>query len=316
VPRGATPAKRKVAARPSAARKPRSGSKTKTRTLAARLAQALEQQAATSEILRVISASPTDVQPVLDAVAEHAARLCKAPFARVLLAEGDRVKIVAKHAVDGSEQASPVEVPLLRTSVTGRAILTGEIVHHADVRPLLDSEFPDARNARLLSARAVLAVPLMRKGGAYGAIFLWRREPGLFAADQVALLQTFARQVGIAVDNVRLFKETKEALEQQTATSDILRAISRSPTDVNPVFETIAANALRLCDATFSTCTRFDGELIHLAALHHLKPEGVAAFRTAYPSPPSRGGHHPTSGAHRQYRSCRRRFRGPRVRLP
>ena len=145
--------------------------------------------------------------------------------------------------------------------------------------------------------RAALAVPLMREAGAYGAIFLWRREPGLFAPDQVALVQTFARQAAIAIENVRLFKEVKarnsdltEALEQQTATSEILRAISRSPTDVQPVFETIAANALRLCDATFSVCYRFDGELIHIAALHHVKPEGIAAFHAAYPCPPSRGG--------------------------
>ena len=105
----------------------------------------------------------------------------------------------------------------------------------------------------------------MREGDAYGAIFLWRREPGLFAPDQVALVETFATQAAIAIENVRLFHATQEALEQQTATSEILRVISSSPTDVQPVFDTIAANALRLCDARLSAIFRFDGELIHVA---------------------------------------------------
>ena len=199
-------------------------------------AEALKQQAATGEILRVIWASPTDVQPVLDAVAERAALLCKAPFARLLLAYGDRLRVAAEHSVDGTVQARTTGVPLSRTSITGRAILDRAIIHHADILPLLDTEFPDAReNARRVGFRAVLAVPLMREGGALGAIFLWRREPGLFAPQHVALVETFARQAAIAIDHARLFNETKEALEHQTATSEILRVISSSPTDVQPV---------------------------------------------------------------------------------
>ena len=119
-------------------------------------------------------------------------------------------------------------VPLQRTSITGRAMLDRATVHHADVVPLLDSEYPAcAANANGAGFRAVLAVPLMREGDAYGAIFLWRREPGLFAPDQVALVETFATQAAIAIENVRLFRATQEALEQQTATSEILRVISR-----------------------------------------------------------------------------------------
>ncbi len=289
--RGAKTAKTMTGAKPPAARRSRPRAATDDRSVEQRLADALEQQAATSEILRVMSASPTDVQPVLDAVATRAARLCRAPFARMMLIEGDRIHTLAHYSSDGESPILTHGVPLKRTSISGRAILDLATVHHADVVPLLDSEYPDAReNARVVGFRAVLAVPLMHKGEAHGAIFLWRREPGLFAPDQVALVETFATQAAIAIENVRLFHATQEALEQQTATSEILRVISRSHTDVQPVFETIAANALRLCDARFSTLFTFDGELIHIAVHHNLHSEGAAAFRTAYPSRPSRGG--------------------------
>ena len=116
--------------------------------------------------------------------------------------------------------------------ITARAALDRETIHHADILPLLDAEYPDSRASIIpLGARAVLAVPLMREGGAYGGIFLFRREPGLFSPDQVSLVETFARQAAIAIDNVRLFNETKEALEQQTAISEILRVISASPAE-------------------------------------------------------------------------------------
>ena len=287
--RGAKPAKAKVEARPSVTRRSRTVDGSTGRQLEQRLAEALEQQAATSEILRVISASPTDVRPVLHAVAERAALLCKAPFARVLLAYGDRLRVAAEHSVDGTMQARTTGVRLSRSSITGRAMLDRTIIHHADILPLLDTEFPDAReNARRIGFRAVLAVPLMHEGGALGAIFLWRRELGLFAPQHVALVETFARQAAIAIDNVRLFNETKEALERQTATSEILRVISQSQTDVQPVFDTIASAALNLCGASTANVVTFDGELIHLVAFANLNPEVADALRQLYPRPPGR----------------------------
>jgi signal transduction histidine kinase len=255
-----------------------------------RLAEALEQHAAISEILQVISASPSDVQPVLDAVAERAARLCNAPLARVLLVDGAVLRHMAEYSLDGTSQARTVPIPLKRTSINGRAVLDRKTIHHDDVVPLLDTEYPDALNARRLGLRAVLAVPLMREGNAYGSIFLWRREPGLFSPEQVALLQTFAQQAAIAVDNVRLFKATQEALEQQTATSEILRMISQSQTDAQPVFETIAAATMKLCRVHLANVFTFDGELIHLAAFAsvNVHPEYSAAIRRNFPRPPSR----------------------------
>jgi len=289
VPRSATAAKAKARTQPRVARKePRRAPDRAAGSLEARLARALEQQAATSEVLRVISASPTDVEPVLRTVAERAAILCQARFARVLLVEGDVLISHADYSAEGGDPVPVYPVPLKRTSLTGRATLERRTLHLADVVPLLDSEFPDAReNAERTGFRAILAVPLVREGVAYGAILMWRRVPRLFAADQVALVETFARQVAIAIDNVRLFKATEEALEQQTATSEILRVISRSPTDVQPVFDTIATATLKLCAANTTIVATFDGELIHVGALAIPDPAGAVAIRSVFPRAPS-----------------------------
>jgi two-component system, NtrC family, sensor kinase len=289
--RGAKTVKAKAGAKLPAARRSRPRATADNRTVAQRLADALAQQAATAEILRVMAASPTDVKPVLDAVAQQAARLCHAPFGAVILREGDSIRTRAQYSGDGESTMHMHTVPLQRTSITGRAILDRATIHHPDVAPLLGTEYPDAReNARKAGFRAVLAVPLVRDSVAYGAVLLWRREPGLFAPDQVALVETFATQAAIAIENVRQFRATQEALEQQTATSEILRVISQSQTDVQPVFDTIAANALRLCEADFSALFRFDGEQIHIGSFQKLNREATAAFRTAYPCPPNRGG--------------------------
>jgi GAF domain-containing protein len=233
-----------------------------------RTKEALEQQTAISEILHVISNSPTDVQPVLDAVAKRAAHLCGAPYARVLLIEGDVIRPVTEYSA-GQEPLPPppTPIPYRRTVITARAALDRETIHHADILPLLDAEYPDSRASIIpLGARAVLAVPLMREGGAYGGIFLFRREPGLFSPDQVSLVETFARQAAIAIDNVRLFNETKEALEQQTAISEILRVISASPGDVRPMLNAVAERALKLCDAAQSTIFLSEGATVRCAA--------------------------------------------------
>jgi len=211
-----------------------------------RLAEALEQYAAVSEILQVISVSPNDVQPVLNAVAERAARLCEAPLARVLLVDGDVLRAAAEYSLDGTSQARTAPLALRRSTITGRAVLDRTTIHHGDVVPLLETEYPDALNARTLGLRAVLAVPLMREGNAYGAILLFRREPRPFSTAQVELVQTFAQQAMIAVNNVRLFNETREALDQQRASGEVLAAISESIADTSPVFERILTSCERL----------------------------------------------------------------------
>ena len=236
------------------------------------LKNSLEQQTAISEILRVISGSPTDVQPVMSAVAERAAHLCDAPFAWVVLVENNTFRPSAVYAVDqpaGTEYDNPAELKgpfeLKRTYIVGRAAIDCTTIHYADVVPLLDTEYPDARAVQeRFGFRAILAVPLMRGGAAYGAILLWRREARAFAADQVALVETFARQAAIAIDNVRLFNETKEALDQQTAISEILRVISSTPGDVRPMLSAVAERALKLCDAVQSIIVLVEGDRLRL----------------------------------------------------
>jgi GAF domain-containing protein len=263
----------------------------KRTSTASELADARAQQAAVNEILRVLADAPADVTVVLNAIAKEAAQLCHAPFARVTVVQDGLLRPLAGYALDGTPRPTAKDVPLSRTSIQGRALVERKTQHFADIVPLLDEEFPDAReNARNMGFRAVLAVPLMREDEALGAMFLYRREPGLFADDQVALVEAFAHQAAIALSSVAQFRATQDALEQQTATSEILRVISQSPTDVRPVFDTIAENALRLCGGIFSAVYHYDGELIHLGALRNISPEGDAAFQRAYPCKPSRSG--------------------------
>ena len=242
--------------------------------------EALEQQTAISEILRVISASPTDVVPVMDAVAKRAAILCDAPSAHVMLLADGMLNAMSSYS-QGDVSAIPrgYSVALDRGMVTGRTVLDGRTVHHADLVPLLDTEFPVAReNAEKFGFRAVLSVPLMRENTAYGALFVWRPVPGLFSPDQVTLLETFARQAAIAIDNVRLFNQTREALEQQTAISEILRVTSASPTDVQPVLETVAERAAHLCDAPIAQVHLIDGDVLRPVAVYAVNPDSGLAF--------------------------------------
>src|SRR4029077_1066331 len=209
--------------------------------------ESLERQTAVSDILKVISSSPTDIQPVLDAIASSAARFAAAEDASVLLVRGGQAVPSAHHGPIPMPTASPLD----RASVTGRAILDRRTILSTDVTA--DDEFPQSKAFALAEGgsgqRAVLAAPLLVKDRAVGAVVLRRREAVPFTDRQVGLVQTFADQAAIAIENVRLFNETKESLERQTAISEILRVISASPTDVRPVLDAIVENALRFCAA-------------------------------------------------------------------
>ena len=254
--------------------------------------EALEQQTATSEILRVISSSPTDVQPVFDTIVRSASRLCGGEYAIVTRFDGEFLHLAAQHNPrpgTANETAGFFpQVPRREASIAARALIDAVVVHVADVETEeLDSSARETYRRVML--RAAVAVPMIHEGRPIGVIGVSRGTPGPFSRHQIDLLQTFADQAVIAIENVRLFNETKEALEQQTATSEILRVISQSQTDVQPVFDTIAANARRLCNASSSAVFTFDGELIHLAAQEHMSPQGAAVVRGAFPMPPGRG---------------------------
>jgi GAF domain-containing protein len=259
------------------------------------LTEALEQQTATAEILRVISRSQTDVQPVFDTIVRSAVRLCDGMFCTLFRLDGELVHLVAEHnftpeAVGAARLIFPA--PLTRQLAAARAILDRTVVHIPDVED--DPEY-DPSFARAVGARSALAVPIFRDGSPIGAIAVGRAAPGPFSRKQIDVLQTFAAQAVIAIENVRLFSELEarnreltEALEQQMATAEILRVISRSQTDVQPVFDAIVRSAVRLCDGTFSNLLRFDGERVHQVAEHNFTREAVDLARRVYPAPLSR----------------------------
>ena len=256
----------------------------------AQVSETLEQQTATSEVLRVISSTQTDLAPVFDTIVRNAGRVCDAVDAVIVLVDGAEM-VRAAHW--GPIQGGPLgaRMPPTRGMVMGRAILDARAVHVEDLTNAPD--FPQGRElAGRFGHRTTLAVPLLRESRAIGSLLIRRAEVRPFSDKQIAMLQTFADQAVIAIENVRLFtelqasnRELTTALDTQTATSDILRVISRSQTDVQPVFAAIVASAVRLLRADVSVLTRVAGDQIELAALTSTGDRGNAAVRAAYPLP-------------------------------
>ncbi len=258
------------------------------------LTEALEQQTATSEILGVIASSPTNIQPVLDTVAENAARVCGATDASIYMHVAGA--LLRKVAAYGSVPGSPMgtEFSLNRNSVLGRAVVDRDSIHIHDFLEVA-ADFPEERGAPQRGYRTMVSMPLLREGIPIGVIGIRRLEVQPFTDNQISLLKTFADQAVIAIENVRLFKELQErnrdlteALEQQTATAEILRVISSSPTDLQPVFEAIVGSAARLCEATFAALHRFDGQVITFEAHHGMTEPEVQGTRSRFPRPPDR----------------------------
>jgi GAF domain-containing protein len=258
--------------------------------------EALEQQTATSEVLKVISRSTFDLQPVLETLIENAARLCAADQGVIYRLDGELYRLAASYNVSPDFRAFVEQNPLLlqpgKGTVIGRVRLERRTVHIPDI--LADPEYAYPR-ADLGRIRTILGVPMLREGIPIGAFSIWREEARPFSEKQIELVTTFADQAVIAVENVRLFQELQarnrdltEALEQQTATSEILRVISSSPTDVQPVFRAIMESAVRLCDGLFGAVFQYDGELLHFVAHHNFPPQALELFQRRFPMPPSR----------------------------
>ncbi|WP_442893817.1 GAF domain-containing protein [Bradyrhizobium sp. AZCC 1699] len=248
--------------------------------------EALERQTATADILRVIASSPSDVQPVFEAIAESAKHLLGGFSTTVLHFIGDELHLVAytptspeaNEALKASFPRKLAELPIFAL------VRNGETIQFADTEA---EEVPEANRdlARLRGFRSVLFTPLMNRGTAVGMISVTRKEPGAFAPHHVQLLQTFADQAVIAIENARLFNETKEALERQTATAEILKVIASSPSDVQPVFDAIADSANRLIGGFSAAVFRYIDGKIHLAAYTPTDAVGDAVLQASFPAP-------------------------------
>ena len=244
--------------------------------------EALEQQTATAEVLRVISSSPTDLAPVYRTILDSITRLCESQIGAVFLFDGERLAAAASHGT------TPEFAEILRRgrpkpsteTPTRRAALERRTVHVADL--LADATFsPTPRDLyERENVRTVLSVPMLREGTLIGVLTTWRREVRPFNERQIGLIRTFADQAVIAIENARLFNETQEALEQQTATAEVLQVISRSTFDLAPVFDALVQNAARLCGAKTGAIFRRDGELMHAAAWEGASPAMVEFLRS------------------------------------
>src|SRR6516225_8365684 len=261
------------------------------------LSEALVYQTGSSNILKVIASSPTDIEPVLNAIVEGACELCEANDAAVLLKDGEHLRFRAHH---GPIDINLEKFPITRGWTAGRAFLDGKAVHLRDTQSEEAKEFPDSRMLAIppytnFNVRTVLSVPLLRESERVGVILLRRIEMRPFSDKQIALLQTFADQAVIAINNAQLFDEVQartrdltESLQQQTATADVLKVISRSAFDLQTVLDTLIETAARLCSADRSVIRRRVGDTYPVAATYGLSPE-QRTYRERYLKIPDAG---------------------------
>ena len=257
------------------------------------LTESLEQQTATSEVLGVISRSKFELQPILQSVVDTAARLCRADSAVIFRLDGGLYRFAAGNSLDPAYLEIERQTPISPGSgtVIGRAALSRQVAQIDDA--WADQLYEKKQDAKVGSVRSMIGVPLMREGEPIGVIGLGRRRVEPFTEREIELVTTFADQAVIAIENVRLFeaeqqrtRELSESLEQQTATTEVLQVISSSPGDLQPVFETMLDNAVRICEAKFGNIYRWNGDALHLVASHNT-PAAFAEQRRREPFRPS-----------------------------
>jgi signal transduction histidine kinase len=246
------------------------------------LIEAREQQAATAKVLKVISGSPGELEPVFQAVLENATRICDAKFGVLSLCEGDAFRVAALHNPPPEFAEMRRREPVFRpgpANLISRSAKTKQVAQSADLT--LDQAYLERDPTRVAVVelggfRAQLSVPMLKEDALIGSIRIYRQEVGPFTDKQIALVQNFAAQAVIAIENARLLNELRESLQQQTATSEVLQVISRSPGDLTPVFNAMLENATKLCGAEFGLFYLDDGDLTRIAAAYNV-PLALAA---------------------------------------
>jgi signal transduction histidine kinase/putative methionine-R-sulfoxide reductase with GAF domain len=258
--------------KPRSAAKPGRRRAPSTAELQKQLAEALEQQTATSEVLKVISSSPGELKPVFNAMLENAVRICEAKFGQMFLCEGGGIRLVAHIGIPAALASFDVNREAFQPTPGGPleyVLRTRQPVHVGD----LVRDYPAYPPVKLGGARSYVVVPLLKDSELVGAIAIYRQEVRPFTDKHIELVQNFAAQAVIAIENTRLLSELRESLQQQTATADVLKVISRSTFDLQTVFDTLVGSAAKLCEADFAMIFRRDGEAYRLAANHGFTPE-------------------------------------------
>jgi GAF domain-containing protein/HAMP domain-containing protein len=259
------------------------------------LSESLEQQTATSDVLRVISSSQGDLQPVFNVILENATRICEAKYGNLYLFSNDAFQLVATTATFALDRLRDPPVQAAPGTGLGRMLQARAAVQITDV--LTDQEYPLdhplRRTAEREGIRTLLCVPMIKEDELIGALGIFRQEVRPFAEKQVQLVGNFAAQAVIAIENTRLLTELRESLEQQTATADVLRVISNSPGNLKPAFGAMLENAARICGANFGNIYRWENDALHLVASHNVPPayakiRGGAPFRPPPESPTAR----------------------------
>jgi GAF domain-containing protein len=242
------------------------------------LSEALEQQTATSEILRVISSSPGELEPVFQAMLENATRICDAKFGTLFLCEGDAFRVASMHNAPLAYAEARTRVPIVRAyrdTAVWRAANAKRAAQVADVtkgQAYLEGDPFVVAAATLGGYRTVLAVPMLRDDELIGVINIYRQEVQLFTDKQIELVTNFAAQAVIAIENTRLLNELRESLQQQTATSEVLQVISSSRGELEPVFQAMLANATRLCEARYGILWLREGDQFRTGAFYGALP--------------------------------------------